>query len=163
MATKKKPVNKADPAVRTVYSEEVVDEICSRISRGERLVMICKDPSMPGYSTFMQWLLEGKHEGLSDKYARAREAQADFYAQEIVDIADTPVVFEKTKINEKGERETTEGDSPEHRRLQIDAREWYASKVAPKKYGDKQEVVHSGQVDIANALAAARGRSGTAD
>lgn len=58
-------------------------------------------------------------------------------AAEIIKIADTPVVGIKKKTNEKGEVETTEGDMIEHRRLQVDARKWAASKLAPKKYGDK--------------------------
>ena len=33
-------------------------------------------------------------------------------------------------------------------RLRIDARKWYASKVAPKKYGDKIETTHRGDVTV---------------
>ncbi len=131
-------------AVPVVYSERIADRICSRIAQGESLVNICKDAGMPNRQTFMRWLLEDKHEGLRDNYARAREAQADYYAEQIIEIADTPLVGVKTKTNERGEVETTEGDMIEHRRLQVDARKWYASKVAPKKYGDKLAV---GQAD----------------
>jgi hypothetical protein len=69
-------------------------------------------------------------------------------ADEILDIANTPVVGVKTKTNEKGEVETTEGDMIEHRRLQVDARKWIAAKLKPKKYGDKQEIEHSGNVSV---------------
>ena len=33
-------------------------------------------------------------------------------------------------------------------RLRVDARKWYASKVAPKKYGDKIENTHQGTVTV---------------
>ena len=35
----------------------------------------------------------------------------------------------------------------QHRRLQVDARKWYASKLAPKKYGEKVETTLTGSVD----------------
>jgi hypothetical protein len=37
---------------------------------------------------------------------------------------------------------------------------WRASKIAPKIYGDKQQVEHSGSVDIGASILAARARSG---
>ena len=68
------------------------------------------------------------------------QAQADILADEVVDLADTTRIGVKVKTNDKGEVETTEGDMVERTRLQIDARKWYAGKLAPKKYGDKLAV-----------------------
>lgn len=79
-----------------------------------------------------------------DNYARAREDQAHKLAEEILHIADTPMIGVKTKTDKDGNVETTEGDMIEHRRLQVDARKWYAGKVAPKKYGDFQRTEVSG-------------------
>ena len=104
------------------------------------MVTICKDDDMPCRVTIFSWM--ASREDFLNKYARAREAQADKLAEEIVMIADTPVNGIKTKTNDKGEIETIEGDMIEHRRLQVDARKWYASKLAPKKYGDK--TIHAG-------------------
>lgn len=66
-----------------------------------------------------EWL--GKHAEFAAQYARAREEQADHYADELLEIADT------TK-------------DPNKARLQIDARKWKASKLAPKKYGEKLDI-----------------------
>lgn len=57
--------------------------------------------------------------------ARAREEQADGFADEIIDIADSvaPETGEVAKA-----------------KLQIDARKWKAAKLAPKKYGEKLEL-----------------------
>jgi hypothetical protein len=56
---------------------------------------------------------------LSDRYARAREAQADKYFQEIVEIADaaTPETVNVA-------------------RLRVDSRKFTVARLAPKKYGD---------------------------
>ena len=43
-----------------------------------------------------------------------------------------------------GGEEITIGDAVDRTRLQIDARKWYASKLAPKKYGDKVQQEVSG-------------------
>lgn len=61
------------------------------------------------------------------KCARAREAQADLMDERILEVADncTP--------------ETAQAD-----RVKISAYQWRASKLAPKKYGDKVVNEHSG-------------------
>jgi hypothetical protein len=153
MATKKvKPTG-----VHTVHSDEIVDTICERLAQGESLASICRDAGMPGRSTFMNWLLQNKHEGLQDKYARAREAQADFYAEQIIEISDEESLM--SKHSEEGEVEVVfDSTAVARNRLRVDARKWYASKVAPKKYGDKQQVEFTGKVDVVSALAAARNR-----
>lgn len=78
--------------------------------------------------TIFNWL--AKHPEFLDNYARAREAQADVYADEIIDITDEPAKIVPT---------TGAVDSADvaQKRLQVDARKWLASKLKPKKYGDK--------------------------
>ena len=96
---------------------------------------------MPGIATVFRWL--DAHEQFREHYARARDCQADTLADEILQIADTPMPGVKTKITEKG-TETIEGDMIEHRRLQVDTRKWIASKLKPKKYSDRVDHSHSG-------------------
>jgi len=124
------------------YTEDMAIEICARLASGESLVRMCKADDMPSVSTVYRWIQA--HVEFRDNYTRAREDQADTLADEILDIANTPVVGVKTKTNEKGEVETTEGDMIEHRRLQVDARKWIAAKLKPKKYGDKQQTEVTG-------------------
>ncbi|PXW28246.1 hypothetical protein SAMN05192542_104138 [Paraburkholderia caballeronis] len=104
---------------------------------------------MPGRQTVLGWLADKDNEGFRTRYAYAREAQADLYAEECIEIADTPVLGTKTVSREWGE-EVTEADMIEHRRLQVLTRQWYASKLAPKKYGDKlqADLNHSGTVQV---------------
>jgi hypothetical protein len=48
----------------------------------------------------------------------------------------------------------------DHRRLKVDTRKWYLSKLAPKRYGDRIAVEHSGSVSIEDRLRAGRARVG---
>lgn len=115
------------------FNQETAEAICERIADGESLRSICTREDMPNKSTVFRWLEELPD--FATKYARAREFQADSMADDIVDIADTTQIGVKTKTNEKGEVETTEGDMIEHRKLRIAARQWTAEKLRPKKYG----------------------------
>lgn len=111
----------------TDYSEELSKIICERLANGESLVAICKDESIPHRSTIHDWLNPNHptyQKDFADKYARAREDQADFKADEIEDIADKVI---------NGEIR------PDAARVAIDAKKWTASKLRPKRYGDKIE------------------------
>ena len=122
-----------------MFTQEVADAICARLAAGESLNGICKTDGMPAESTVRAWALDDV-EGFSAKYARARAIGYERLADELLTIADTPLTGVKTKTNDKGEVETTEGDMIEHRRLQVDARKWMLAKMLPKKFGDKLEL-----------------------
>ena len=109
----------------TIYTDAIADEICARMSQGESLRQILKDEHMPGHTAVYGWLRE--KQAFADNYARARGDQADTYADEITQIADGA---DNTNYNSK--------------RLQVDARKWVASKLKPKKYGERQSIEHSG-------------------
>ena len=86
---------------------------------------------MPTKATVCKWLIENKE--FSDQYARARDKQADYFAEEIIEIADSA---------------EAESAAVSKAKLQIDARKWAASKIAPKKYGDKVEQQITGSLAI---------------
>lgn len=119
------------------FTQEIGDLICERLSEGESLRGICSSPDMPHKATVFRWLAQD--DAFRDQYARAREAQADAIFDEILHIADTPLIGKKTKTSANGV-EVQEGDMIEHRRLQVEARKWMAGKLKPKVYGDKQAV-----------------------
>lgn len=126
---------------KSEYTPALGDEICTWIADGGSLLAWCRK-SGASYGTIMRYL--SSNDEFRDNYARAREDQAHKLAEEILHIADTPMIGVKTKTDKDGNVETTEGDMIEHRRLQVDARKWYAGKVAPKKYGDFQRTEVSG-------------------
>lgn len=102
---------------------ELEERICEMLARGRSMAEICRRKDMPAESTVYKWLAEGG--AFSERYARAREEQADGFADEIIDIADSvaPETGEVAKA-----------------KLQIDARKWLAARLAPKKYGDRVDV-----------------------
>ncbi|SCB16478.1 hypothetical protein [Rhizobium hainanense] len=129
------------------FTPVVADAICERLADGESLKSICTSDGMPHRATVFRWL--GAHADFRDSYARAREAQADALFDEILDIANTPITGEKTKVDKNGNViEMTKADMIDHRRLQIDARKWIAAKLRPKVYGDKLDVDVTGALDF---------------
>lgn len=104
-----------------LYTPELAEEICRRLSMGESLNSICKTEGYPSEGTVRAWAVED-YAGFASKYARAREAQADVYFEQIKQIADeTPAVREEIELA----------------RLKIDARKWTSARMAPRKYGEK--------------------------
>lgn len=110
------------------FTQELADEICERLAKGESLRSICRDEHVPSLTTVLRWV-EEKPE-FSEQYARAREAQADTLADEIISIADD------------------DAEDVNRSRLRVDARKWVASKLKPKRYGDKIDHNHGGGITI---------------
>lgn len=130
----------------SIYSETLSEEICARLAVGESLRSICLCENMPGLRTVMRWL--DRDEGFRQQYARAREVQAEYLVDEIIEISDdgtNDYVARRDAENAiVGWREN--GEVVNRSRLRVDARKWAASKLAPKKYGDKSQVEHTGAV-----------------
>ena len=81
----------------------------------------------------MAWL-DGSRPEFSEQYARAREAQADKLAEEALQIADDG--RSDTYVDGDGNVKT-DTEVIQRSKLRVDTRKWLASKMAPKKYGDK--------------------------
>lgn len=118
----------------TTYSLELASIICSHIANGESIRAISAREEMPAMSSIFLWL--SIHKEFAEQYARAKEEQAELLADEIVSIADEEQVFIKER--DGGMTEVTfDSVAVARNRLRIDARKWVASKLKPKKYGDK--------------------------
>lgn len=107
------------------FDPEVANEICERLATGESLRKVCgqdRKEHLPGQTTVYQWL--ATNEEFAKQYAQARESQAETYADQVVDEALTAT-------------DAAIG------RLRMDALKWAASKLAPKKYGDRQTLEHT--------------------
>lgn len=125
------------------YSKALGTNICERLSQGESLRRICGDKDLPGKSSVMRWLSDIPE--FRDQYARARELQADYWADEIIEISDDGT----NDYVEKGNRDgsTSQAVDSEHinrSRLRVDTRKWLMARLAPKKYGDRLTAEHSG-------------------
>lgn len=126
------------PAGRpTVYTQEVADIICEEIATSNKsLKTICDDEFMPAVRTVLYWLRT--NEIFLQQYTRAKEEQADFLAEEIIEIADDSSQ-DLDRIDDFGNRIENK-EFVNRSRLRVDARKWVASKLKPKKYGDKLDV-----------------------
>ena len=117
------------------YNQEVADVICTRISEGLTLRQICKELNISTMSIH-RWLVD--NHDFEEAYSKARRAQVAHMVDEIIEIADTPTCIHKVKVkNEDGSESIVDVEmrSNEHnndRRIRIDARKWYISKVVPK-------------------------------
>ncbi|MBU9829874.1 MULTISPECIES: ubiquitin carboxyl-hydrolase [Rahnella] len=111
------------------YTPELAERICNLLMEGESLRAICKRDDVPHIATVLAWL--HRHEEFHEQYVRAREIQAEVMAEDIIMYADSA---------------TEEASAVAKARLQVDARKWYASKVATRRYGDR--VQHDQRITI---------------
>lgn len=120
-----------------IFSQEIADQICERIADGDSLRTICTDESFPSRTTVFKWLSRSAE--FTDQYARAREAQADAIFDDILEIADDGQNDWMEKHTRDGEAMGWQenGEALRRSQLRIDARKWMASKLRPKKYGEK--------------------------
>ncbi len=135
-----------------LYTPELAEKICAEIMTGRSLRSICADTGMPNKSTVMRWL--AKNDEFVALYTAAKAIQAEGFADELIELADTPQ--QGTKEVRKGKlREITTGDMIEHRKLQVSTRQWVIERLLSKKYGTKiqQEITgrDGGPVVIAGA------------
>lgn len=112
----------------SVYSNEVADTICERLIEGESIRSICRDDDMPGLRTVFGWLEDDRSDkpwsGFPQRYARARQVQAEVQALEIVGIADT--------VHDSDDSVKVARD-----KLRVDARKWVAARLVSPVYGQK--------------------------
>lgn len=123
------------------YSEEdkkkTFDAICGMIEDGESLR---NSLNIIGLSrtSFFNWIRDDKP--MIDQYSRAMKIRADMMFDEMLDIADTPLMGATVEesVDELGiaQTKTKMADMWNHRRLQIDTRKWILGRMNPKKYGE---------------------------
>jgi hypothetical protein len=82
---------------------------------------------MPSRSTVLRWM--AAEQSFATRCAHARDMQADLMDDKILDVADASTA------------DTAAAD-----RVKIAAYQWRASKLQPKKYGDKVDLNLSGTV-----------------
>lgn len=127
----------------SLYTEELAEEICTRLAHGETLINICRDDHMPTTTTVNLWAI--KNDEFSAMYARAREQQAWFWAEETLHIADE-TQFDMTE-DENG-KPIMNWEHMKRSQLKIDTRKWIVTKIAARVFGDRVTQEHTGQVTV---------------
>jgi hypothetical protein len=123
---KSKPKKNGRPIAHT---PAIARRICERLAAGDSLRTICQSKTMPAQSTVRLWVVDDL-EGFSAQYERSRNVGLDVVADDVIHIADNP------------------GGDVAKARLRFDARRWYLSKLAPKRYGDRLDLNVDAKVEV---------------
>lgn len=115
----------------SLYTEELVAEICARLSTGEPMAVICRDAHMPDRTTVWDWAQASAD--LSQRIARARDDGFDAIAADCLQIADQP----NKRITADGEAHESD---PQRDKLRVDTRLKLLAKWDPKRYGERLDV-----------------------
>lgn len=140
---KKKPEEKLKGRPQ-IYSEALGNQICEWLANGKSLTSYCKIDGNPSYSTIMRWLWKGSdwfREEFANNYTKAREQQAQYHADQIIDIADDGINDYMELQGKSGKKYIkVNGEHIQRSRLRIEVRQWIAKNLLPKVYGDKADL-----------------------
>ena len=120
--TKAKPKRKMGRPSK--YSKRLADKICELMAEGMSLRSICDEiPGMPHVRTVFKWIRD--KEDFRHQYAHAMDERLYRLCEDTIEIADN-VVADKDEVAKA--------------RVRIAAREYYLSKMDPKRYGRREHV-----------------------
>lgn len=98
---------------------------------------------MPTCQTVYTWLRT--FPVFLDQYVRAKEDCADAFAEEMVEIADEASNDWMAANDPDNPGYKLNGEHINRSRLRVDTRKWIASKLKPKKFGDKVQTELTGK------------------
>lgn len=144
--TKPKPTDqKLPPGRPSSYTPELAADICTRMAEGMSISKITKIDGMPHMSSIFLWLSDKAKPEFSEMYARAREMRAEHIFEESLDIADDT---DDTLKDKDGKVIGANHAKVQRDRLRVDTRKWFLAKLDPRRYGERQQVEHSGGVTL---------------
>lgn len=128
----------------TETEDAILDEIMEGKSFRDFMVGADRDHRFPSVPTFFKHLRND--EAFAKRYARAREFQADQEFEEMKEIAadGRNDWMEVNDPDNPGYR--LNGEHVQRSKLRVDVLKFRVVKMAPKKYGDRVELEHSGEV-----------------
>ena len=109
----------------TKFTQELADDICMQVSCCtlglNKLCALEKNAHWPTKETINEWRVLNR--AFSAQYHEAKKIQADLYAEEIAEITDA-----------------TDPEWANVAKLRVNTRQWIASRLLPKVYGDSKAV-----------------------
>jgi hypothetical protein len=112
---------------RTLPVGEVKRRVIEGLSDGVPLAQLCREEGMPAYRTVYDWL--NVDEQFAAEFARARDVGFDVIAESVFDIIDDC---------------PANSEHVQRAKMRAEYRLKLLAKWSPKRYGDKQELKHSG-------------------
>ena len=118
----------------SLYTDELAERICELVATNEDgLTELCRQNDwLPDESTIRLWRF--KHSKFSLQYIQAKQFQAELLAEGTLSIAKVKPTYHDGDGNER-----VDAGHVAWQKLNINTRQWHASKLAPKIYGDKQQ------------------------
>lgn len=119
----------------SLYNEELATRICELVATHTDCldVLIDSNEWMPCSNVIYLW--RHRHPFFSQKYLQAMHSRACLYEEETFKIASEKHTYE----DEKGNKRFDAG-AVAWQKMNVNLRQWHASKLAPKIYGDKQVI-----------------------
>ena len=117
----------------TVYSEKLGDLICRRIANGCHVSTLIEDGLGPSHSTMWRW--QEANPAFRTAVERAQEARAEVWADQLIEIADNPLL------------------DPNDRRIRVETRWKVIGSLLYRRYGVKQQVDINQKIDVGSTAA----------
>jgi len=144
---KTKPRKKGRP--RTINRAPIQKELCLLIAHSNKSIYSCLEElrktlgkKVPTLRTIFEWLKTD--DDFIHQYAHAKEEQAEYLVEEMLAIADDDsedtIFVEADDKSGKSAKRVCNNEFVQRSRLRVDTRKWIASKLKPKKFGEKLEV-----------------------
>lgn len=128
------------------YTSELGHAICESIATGDKsLRQVSRDIGVP-HSTILLWAL--KNEEFADQYARACEIRDEASMESLDDMRTEEPERVTISFGEDSSKTSVDSGWVAWKRVQIDTLKWQLAKRRPKKYGDKIQQEHSGEVGV---------------
>jgi hypothetical protein len=122
---KSKPPAKAPPSKKqpqSAFTQAIADQLCELIANGSTLRAAAQSVGF-SRTTILQWMI--KHEEFGQAMVRARVWLADYLEE---DMASIEALVLQGKID------------PQAARVALTSKQWRASKINPRKYGEHLDV-----------------------
>lgn len=119
---------------KPIYTPELAQRVLEALARTGSLRAVCREIGI-GRDTVIGWVVEDK-DGFAGAYARAKDIGLDDLVDETLEISDAP-----PPLTAQG---ATDSGAVAHSKLRIETRRWLAERMAPRRYGLKQDLALTG-------------------
>jgi len=132
---------------------KIIKDLCYDVGTGSSITKACRQANTISKTTFFEWLKPkgvGGHtkedaERWTNQYAYALNDREDSMFEELLEIGDGNNA--DVYIDDDGQPKI-DGNTVQRDKLRTDLRKWMLARMNPKKYGDKIETIHKGEIKI---------------
>lgn len=145
------------PVKPSVDDAEAIARLCGLIAGGMSMAEACGRDDCPSRTAVYQRM--AADEGFRTIIARAREAQAHHWADEIITISDDSRNDFITRQTPAGEEVMVNHEHISRAKLRVDSRKWLLARLLPKQYGDHIEAPGTAENPLTVLVREVQGRT----